>query len=67
MLASWFSKSFKLGFSSMWTENFQTYKGRETRDQMANIQWEAREFQKNVYFCYIDYTKASDCVNHNNS
>ena len=40
-------------------------KGRGTRDQIANIRWiteEAREFQKNTYFCFIDYTKAFDCV-----
>ena len=43
-------------------------KGRETRDQTANIRWiieKAREFQKNIYFCFIDYTKAFDCVDHN--
>ena len=43
-------------------------KGRETRDQIANICWimeKAREFQKNIYFCFIDYTKAFDCVDHN--
>ena len=43
-------------------------KGRGTRDQVANIHWiikEAREFQKNTYFCFIDYTKAFDCVGHN--
>ena len=43
-------------------------KGRETRDHIANIHWiieKAREFQKNVYFCFIDYTKAFDCVDHN--
>ena len=42
-------------------------KGRGTRDQIANIRWiieKAREFQKNIYFCFIVYTKASDCVNH---
>ena len=42
-------------------------KGRGTRDQIANICWiiqKAREFQKNIYFCFIDYTKASDCVDH---
>ena len=42
-------------------------KGRETRDQMANIHWiieKAREFQKNIYFCFIDYSKAFDCVDH---
>ena len=43
-------------------------KGRGTRDQVANIRWiikKAREFQKNIYFCFIDYTKAFDCVDHN--
>ena len=43
-------------------------KGRGTRDQIANIHWiieKAREFQKNTYFCFIDYTKAFDCVDHN--
>ena len=43
-------------------------KGRGTRDQIANIRWifeKAREFQKNIYFCFIDYAKASDCVDHN--
>ena len=43
-------------------------KGRGTRDQIANIRWiiaRAREFQKNIYFCFIDYTKAFDCVDHN--
>ena len=44
-------------------------KGRGTRDQIANIRWiiqNAREFQKNIYFCFIDYAKAFDCVDHNN-
>ena len=43
-------------------------KGRGTRDQIANICWiieKAREFQKNIYFCLIDYTKAFDCVDQN--
>ena len=43
-------------------------KGRGTRDQIANIHWimeKAREFQKNVYFCFIDHAKAFDCVDHN--
>ena len=43
-------------------------KGRGTRDQIGNIWWiieKAREFQKNIYFCFIDYTKAFDCVDHN--
>ena len=42
-------------------------KGRGTRDQIANIHWiikKVREFQKNIYFCFIDYAKASDCVDH---
>ena len=42
-------------------------KGRRTRDQIANICWiieKAREFQKNIYFCFIEYTKAFDCVDH---
>ena len=44
-------------------------KGRGTRDQFANICWimeKAREFQKNIYFCFIDYAKAFDCVDHKN-
>ena len=43
-------------------------KGRGTRDQIANIRWimaKSREFQKNIYFCFIDYAKAFDCVDHN--
>ena len=43
-------------------------KGRGTRDQIANIRWimeKARDFQKNIYFCFIDYAKAFDCVDHN--
>ena len=43
-------------------------KARGTRDQIANIRWiikKAREFQKNIYFCFIDYAKAFDCVDHN--
>ena len=43
-------------------------KGRGSKDQIANICWiieKAREFQKNIYFCFIDYTKAFDCVDHN--
>ena len=53
--------------------NFQMFKlvlekGRGTRDQIANIHWiieKAREFQKNTYFCFIDYAKDVDCVDHN--
>ena len=43
-------------------------KGRRTRDQIVNICWiikKAKEFQRNIYFCFIDYTKAFDCVDHN--
>ena len=43
-------------------------KVRRTRDQIANIHWileKAREFQENIYFCFIDYAKAFDCVDHN--
>ena len=43
-------------------------KGSRTRDQIANIHWifeKAREFQKNIYFCFLDYAKAFDCVDHN--
>ena len=43
-------------------------KSRGTRDQIANIRWimrKAKEFQKNIYFCFIDCAKASDCVDHN--
>ena len=50
--------------------DFQTgfRKGRGVTDQIANIRWiieTARKFQKNIYFCFIDYTKAVDCVDHN--
>ena len=43
-------------------------KGRKNKNQIANIRWiiqKAREFQKTIYFCFIDYVKAFDCVNHN--
>ena len=43
-------------------------KGKGTRDQIANIHWnieKAREFQKNIYYCFTNYTKAFDCVDHN--
>ena len=43
-------------------------KGRGIRDQIANIHWiieKARKFQENIYFCFIDYTKTFDCVDHN--
>ena len=64
MLVRLCSKFFKLDFRSMWTKNFQMCtsgfrKGRGTRNQIANTHWireKAREFQKNIYFCFIDYT-----------
>ena len=43
-------------------------KGRGTKDQIANVHWiieKARKFQKNIYFCFIDYAKAFDCADHN--
>ena len=54
----------------MWTVNFQAgfRKSRGNRNQIANICWiieKAREFQKNIYFCFIDYAKAFDCVDQN--
>ena len=56
----------------MWTENFQMLKldldKAEEPDQLANIHWiieKAKEFQKNIYFCFIDYAKDFDCVDHN--
>ena len=51
----------------MHQEIFRRPKGRGTRDQIANICWimeKAREFKKNIYFCFIDYAKAFDCVDH---
>ena len=58
--------------NSMWAMNFHVQagfrKGRGTRDQIANICWiikKAREFQKNIYYCFIDYVKGFDCVDHN--
>ena len=59
--------------NSMWAEKFQMFKagfrkGRRARDQIANIHWiieNARKFQKKIYFCFIDYAKAFDYVNHN--
>ena len=57
----------------MWTKNSQMFKldlekAEEPEDQAANIRWiieKAREFQKNIYFCFIDLTKAFDCVDKN--
>ena len=72
MLVRLCSKSFKLALGSVKQElpdvqaGFR--KGRGTRDQIASFRWiiqKAREFQKNIYICFIDYTKAFDCVDHN--
>ena len=52
----------------LWDVQAGFRKGKGTRDQIENIHWtieEAREFQKNIYFCIIDYVKAFDCVDHN--
>ena len=72
MVAKQCSKFSKPGFNSMWTEipdvQARFRKGRGTRDQIAIICWiieKAREFQKNIYFCFIDYVKAFDSVDHN--
>ena len=67
------SKSFKPGSSTVCelkTARYSSWfrKGRRTNDQMANIHWiieKARNFQKNIYFCFMDYSKAFDCVDHN--
>ena len=60
---------FKLVLEKAEVKKKKKGKGRGTRDQIANICWiieKAREFQKNIYFCFIDYAKAFDCVDHNN-
>ena len=66
------SKFPKPGFNIMWTVNFQMFKldldKAEEQDQIANICWimrKAREFQKNIYFCFTDYIKTFDCIDHN--
>ena len=65
------SKFSKPGFNTMWTVNFQMFKlgseKAEEPDQIANIRWiieKAKDFHKNIYFCFIDYAKAFDCVYH---
>jgi len=62
-------ENFEHYFTSVWDEcNLVFRKGRGIRDQIVNIHWimeKAREFQKNIYFCFIDYAKAFDCVDHN--
>ena len=72
MLVHSCSKSSKLGFNRMWTENFQMFKldlekAEELEIKYSNSCWiigKAREFWKNIYFCFIDYVNAFDCVNH---
>ena len=62
-------KILKPGFSNTWTMNFQMFKlDLGKAEEIANICWiveKARELQKNLYFCFIDYAKAFDCVDHN--
>ena len=73
MLVRLCSKSFRLSFRQYMNRELPDVqagfkKGRGTRDQIANIRWiieKAREFQKNIYFCLIDYAKAFDCVDQN--
>ena len=73
MLVKQCSKFSKLGLKSMWIENFQMYKlGLEKAEEpeiklptSAGSSKKAREFQKNIYFCFIDYAKAFDCMDHN--
>ena len=69
----WFLKDFSKNWSSQPLRELPDVQagfrnGRGTRDQIANSQWiieETREYQKNIYFCFIDYAKAFDCVDHN--
>ena len=74
MLSRYGSKSFKSGFSNICTSGVQVdvqtgfRKGRRTKDQIVTMYWiieKARELQRNIYFCFIDYIKAFDCVDHN--
>ena len=72
ILARSCSKSFKLGFNSMWTKNFQMYTMDLEKPEEPEIKLltfigskkRAREFHKNISFCFIHYTKVFDCVNH---
>ena len=73
MLARYCSKTFKLGSKQYVNRELSDVqagyrKGKGTIDQIANICWiieKVKEFQKNIYFCFIDYIKAFDCVDHN--
>ena len=71
-LVKWFLKFSKPGFSNMWTVNFQMFKLVLEKAEEPEIKLptsagslKAREFQKNIYFCFIDYAKAFDCVDQN--
>ena len=72
MLARLCLKSFKLGFSSTWSMNFQDvltrfWRGRGIRVQISNICWimgKTKKFQKNIYFCFIGFSQTFDCVDH---
>ena len=71
-LVKYCSKSSKPGFHSTWTMNLDVQagfsKGRRTRDQIVNLCWiieKVSEFQKIIYFCFLDYAKAFHYVNHN--
>ena len=71
--AKWYSKFSKLGFSSTWTENFQMFMLNLEKAEAPEIKlpssvgsWKKQESsRKNIYFCFIDYAKAIDCVDHN--
>ena len=70
ILARLLSKSFKLDFNSMWTENFQMYnlaleKAEEPEIKLPTYIGSLKKQEKNTYFCFIDYAKAFDCVDHN--
>ena len=72
MLARLCSKFFKWGFSSTWTKHFQIYrlgleKAEEPQNQIANICWTVKKQgnSRKTYFCFIEYPKAFDCVDHN--
>ena len=66
------SKFSEVGFNSTWTVNFQMLKlvlekaeGPEIKLPTSALSWKKQEFQKNIYFCFIDYAKAFNCVDHN--
>ena len=72
MLTRLYSKSFKLGSSSTWTENSRCASWASKKQRKPEIKspifvgsWQTREFQENTYFCFIDYAKLFDCVDHN--